>query len=138
MQALHADDHLRLCTGFAIATPHDAAPWHVADAILAYRAVAHEHGLCAEQTEIVQRLHYRHALLVGGEVQRWRNQREGIVHMDHVGPELPDAIGDFRCSAARPDGINRHLQRRSEGSRVGKECVSKCRYRWSAKVSTNK
>src|SRR3546814_14772289 len=41
---------------------------------------------------------------------------------------LPDGTGNLRLMRAE-DGA--HLTARSEERRVGKECVSTCRYRWS-------
>src|SRR3546814_15612834 len=41
------------------------------------------------------------------------------------------ASGDIACEERLPDGTIRPLPSRSEERRVGKECVSTCRSRWS-------
>src|SRR3546814_19065688 len=55
---------------------------------------------------------------------------------DHVGvaiDELDDVAGDTRIDHAAHDraGAARRFLGRSDERRVGKECVSTCRYRWS-------
>src|SRR3546814_2099868 len=69
---------------------------------------------------------------------RFRNV--GIHHPDHLGNRLRpvgEAAGDLHLAlvAVRDEGAHERLRiahrRRSEERRVGKECVSTCRSRWS-------
>src|SRR3546814_20692371 len=55
-------------------------------------------------------------------------EEQGEDHRLDLDPDLArDAVG-FRMEGRREDGVVEH---RSEERRVGKECVSTCRSRWS-------
>ena len=58
---------------------------NAADALLADAPLAQQHGLRADQAEVVQRLHHRQSELVSGPEDRRRNQREGVVGVQDIG-----------------------------------------------------
>src|SRR3546814_19173200 len=59
----------------------------------------------------------------GGEYRKWYGNQEWVVNWESDGAEM---------LAERPKAV------RSEERRVGKECVSTCRYRWARYHKTKK
>ena len=75
-------------------------------------AITHKHGLGAHEAEVVQRLDNRYFQLPGNAVQRWRDQRKGIVRMNQVGCELLMHAPQFTHGLTRPKRRCRSVQRR--------------------------
>src|SRR3546814_6691403 len=55
-----------------------------------------------------------------------RQHHAAIRHVEHVGLDFGDRVDDVRAML-----VEHTLRIRSEERRVGKECVSTCRSRWS-------
>src|SRR3546814_16021421 len=71
-----------------------------------------------------------HRDIVAALVRRGKNQRGAADLVQRI-VEFGDAIGGVDVDEDHTSLRGRELDDRSEERRVGKECVSTCRYRWS-------
>src|SRR3546814_2877821 len=65
------------------------------------------------------------------ETRSGNNTWIAIGSRDGFGEILAEGLGDWSCKQSNRIRVASGHIERSEGRRVGKECVSKCRSRWS-------
>ena len=107
MQPVGRGDHKGLRQTAAVAAVLQCAVQAAAGAILADGAVPQQDAVGAEQPEIVQRLHDRHAAALGGADYGGAEQQERVVDMHGLDPLPPDEVADLAGGAAVPDCVQR-------------------------------
>ena len=107
VQPVGRGNHKGLRQTAAVAAVLQCAVQAAAGAILADGAVPQQDAVGAEQPEIVQRLHDRHAAALGGADHGGAEQQERVVDMHGLDPLPPDEVADLAGSAAVPDCVQR-------------------------------